>query len=221
MADAMHPFHRTATVASLVLVLVASGCVRSSTFRSEVDQLRGEIQAGDAEIDRRLSGRIDAVEQRMLVLERELLALEEEFGARVERMEQALRVHTPVHFGFDEARLEADQFPLLERIGAVLREYYPQALVTVEGFTDPAGSPAYNKVLGQRRADEVRAFLLSQGWLTEGQVRAVSYGADAQRLVRPGAQGPGTAGRENRRVVIVIDHPNTWGTATISSIGMD
>jgi peptidoglycan-associated lipoprotein len=100
---------------------------------------------------------------------------------------------------------------LVDRLASVLREYYPEALITVEGFTDPAGSVAYNLALGQRRADEVRTHLLGQG-MAPGQVRAISYGKDTSRLVRPGARGP-EAGAENRRVVIVIDHPNAW-TAT-------
>lgn len=214
MVDARHPFPRLTTAAALTVALVASGCVTRGTFRSEVEQLRQEIREGDGELDQRLSGvagRVDAVEGRMLDLERELMALEEEFGARVERMEAALRVHTPVYFGFDESQLEADQLPVLDRLASVLREYYPEALITVEGFTDPAGSAAYNLQLGQQRADEVRSYLLSQGF-TDNQIRTVSYGKDVSRLIVPGAQGPGPEGRENRRVVIVIDHP-TAGSA--------
>ena len=213
---------RFAVAAVLGLTLVgSSGClVRRSTFQREMaavrtemgtmqSGLRQEIQTGDQQLESRLSSRIDAVEGRMLNLERELASLEQEFGARVERMEQAIRVHTSIHFGFDESALATDQTPALERLSGVLREYYPQALLTVEGFTDPAGSSAYNLRLGQARADEVRSFLLTQGWLNETQIRAVSYGEDTKRLVRPGQQGP-DAGSENRRVVIVIDHPNGW-----------
>jgi len=36
-------------------------------------------------------------------------------------------------------------------------------------------------------------------------VKAVSYGEDTRRLVSDG-WGPGAAGWENRRVVLVIDH---------------
>jgi peptidoglycan-associated lipoprotein len=100
----------------------------------------------------------------------------------------------------------------------VLSEYYPEALITVEGFTDPSGSAAYNLRLGQARADNVRGYLVTQSGLSDGQVRSVSYGEDTSRLVRPGAQGPGMEGRENRRVVIVIDHPDAWTSmATVAS----
>jgi peptidoglycan-associated lipoprotein len=206
----------------LGLTLVgSSGClVRRSTFQREMaavrtemstmqTTLRQEIQAGDAEVDRRLSSRIDAAEGRMLSLERELASLRQEFGATVERLEGAIRFQAPVTFAFDQSAIEADQTQVLQRMSQVLREFYPQALLTVEGFTDPAGSTAYNLRLGQARADEVRNFLLSQGWLQDTQIRAVSYGEDTKRLVRPGQQGP-DAGRENRRVVVVIEHPNGW-----------
>lgn len=222
MMDTTPPLPRIFTMAALASVVVASGCVRSSTFRTEMDALREEMRQADAGVEQRLAsdldaveGRVDAMEARMNALEQELMSLEEEFGAQLERMEASLRVHTPVHFAFDEASFATDQAQILDRIAAVLREHYPQALITVEGFTDPAGSADYNLRLGQQRAEEVRSYLLTQG-LADPQVRAVSYGEDSRRLIRPGEAGP-QAGQENRRVVIVIDHADAWATATLSA----
>jgi peptidoglycan-associated lipoprotein len=235
MVDARHPIQRLVVLGALASVVVASGCVKSSTFREEVAQLRTEIQTGDAQIRTEtnaaiaevsgrvatVSGRVDAMEGRMAALENGLRTLEGEFDTAVERFGQAIRFQAPVTFGFDSDQIDADQSPVLNRMVSVLREFYPQALITVEGFTDPSGSAAYNLRLGQRRADAVKAQLQSSG-LAEGQIRAVSYGEDTNRLVRPGARGPGEAGRENRRVVIVIDHPTAWGSgATMSSTGTD
>lgn len=224
--DAKHAFPRAAALA-LAVSVVGSGCVRGSTFRTEMEALRGEMAAGDAQVDQRVSGvagevdalesRVNALETRLSTLERELQQLETEFGAEIERLEASLRVFTPVHFAFDQADLAADQTQVLERLSGVLREFYPEALVTVEGFTDAAGSAAYNLRLGQRRADAVRTYLLTQG-MAEGQIRAVSYGEDASRLVRAGAAGQ-EAGRENRRVVIVIDHADATAAAAMSSTG--
>lgn len=213
---------RITASAVAAFVLVASGCgyVKKDDFRSEVDLIRQEMRAGDAEVENRLSNRMDALEGRLSALEDELRALEDEFGAEIERLGQALRVHTPVTFGFDRAELDADQTPILERLGAVLVEHYPAALITVEGFTDPAGSRAYNQRLGMRRAETVAGYLTSRSGIPEGQVRSVSYGEDTSRLVRAGAQGPGEAGRANRRVVVVIDHPNAWeARATVATSG--
>ncbi len=79
-------------------------------------------------------------------------------------------------------------------------------MLTVEGFADPAGSRAYNEQLGMRRAEAVRDYLSSNGTLTNASIRTVSYGEVRDRQVVPGAQGPGDAGLENRRVALVIDY---------------
>jgi peptidoglycan-associated lipoprotein len=99
-----------------------------------------------------------------------------------------------------------DDQAVLNRFGSVAREYYPDALITVEGFTDPSGSAEYNLQLGQRRAAAVAGYLVGTAELSEEQVRAISYGEDTRRLVMPEGFGPGAPGWENRRVVLVIDH---------------
>lgn len=50
------------------------------------------------------------------------------------------------------------------------------------------------------------------GVLAAGQVRAVSYGEDNNRLVRPGATGE--AGRDNRCVSLVIDYAGASAAKT-------
>src|SRR3546814_2157729 len=80
--------------------------------------------------------------------------------------------------------------PFLNEFASVIREHHPNVLVTVEGFADPAGSAAYNKRLGQRRAEAVREQLVQAGGLSADKVRAVSYGEDANRQVVAGAWGP-------------------------------
>lgn len=169
-------------------------------------ELRGEMQEGDERVATRLDGRIDGVEARLDQLDRDIEALEREFGVTVERLETALRFQAPVYFGFDEAELNPDARMVLERFADVATSYYPGATITVEGFTDPAGSAEYNRRLGQRRADAVGGFLVSETPLNGERVRAVSYGEDTRRLVAPDGMGPGMAGWENRRVVMVIEH---------------
>jgi peptidoglycan-associated lipoprotein len=95
---------------------------------------------------------------------------------------------------------------VLDRFATVVKEYYPGALVTVEGFTDPAGTAAYNRRLGQQRAEAVKEYLGSAGGFEATTLKAVSYGESRNRQVVPGAKGPGDTGLENRRVALVIDH---------------
>ena len=197
-------------------VVLSAGChyVKRDDFQAEIANVRQEMVAGDEQVAGQVTALEARTDARMQALEQGLRTFEEQYsalGARVDRIEGSLRVHTPVTFGFNESTLDAEQVGALDRIASVLKEYYPTAVLTVEGFTDPAGSRAYNMRLGQQRADEVRAYLINSGGLSPDQVRAVSYGEDTQRLIFPGAKGPGDQGRENRRAVIVIDDPVNGG----------
>ena len=213
------PFRRSPLPLRSVLLgalVLTAGChyVKEDDFEGEVARIRQEMASGDQRVAGQVSAleaRVAAADSRMQALEQGLRELEDEFGARVDRIEGSLRVQAPVHFGFNEATLESDELPVLERLASVLKEYYPDAVLTVEGFTDPAGSRAYNLQLGQKRADRVRTYLITTGGLAPDQVRAVSYGEETDRLIVPGAAGPGDEGRENRRAVIVIDHPEAGG----------
>ena len=219
------PFRRPPLPLRSVLlgaVLLTAGChyVKRDDFDTEMALVRQEMANGDQRVAGQVSAlesRVDAQEARFLQLEQNLRTMEDEFGARVDRIEGQLRVHTPVHFGFNESTLESDEVPVLGRLAEVLREYYPEALITVEGFTDPAGSRAYNMRLGQQRAEEVRSYLVTSGGLSPDQVKAVSYGEDTARLILRGAAGPGDLGRENRRAVIVIDHSDASATQRVTS----
>lgn len=192
------------------LAVALAGCahVSQEDLDAELADVREEMRQGDqqnAEQIEQVDQRVDDVEGRLGSLEQDLQSLRDEFGATVERLESALRFSTPVHFAFDEAEIRSEDAPFLDRFASVVQEYYPDAVVTVEGFADPAGSEQYNLQLGQQRADAVRSYLVESG-LSQESVRAVSYGENTERLIEPDAQGPGEEGMSNRRVVLVIDH---------------
>ncbi len=194
--------------AIIPLMALPSGCatVKRQEMEDRLSILGSELRREIHEGDQRLGARIDGVEARLEAQERALAALERDFNAKIERLETALRFNVPVYFGFDQAEVRAQDFAVLDRFAQVVREHYPTALVTVEGFTDPAGAPEYNMRLGRRRADGVRQYLVDRGGLPVDRIRAVSYGETVERQVVRGAHGPGETGWENRRVVLVIDH---------------
>ncbi len=202
------------TVGSTSVVLLSAmlaGCATVSPDQMDTrlatlrDQLRAEISETDRKVTD-LEGRVGTLENRTTTLERELDRLAREFSATVERLESALRFNVPVHFAFDEAELTHTTREILDRFARVIRGHHPAYLITVEGFTDPAGTAAYNLRLGQRRADAVRDYLTTEGGLPADRVRAVSYGEARNRLVAPQRQGPGEEGWENRRVSLVVDY---------------
>jgi peptidoglycan-associated lipoprotein len=204
---------RTAlTVGALAMVVGLAGCaakVKQDDFNSEVAKIREEMKAGDQANATRLDSTNQAVaaqSARIDALEQELQAFRSEYTVSIEKVRGMLKFNVPVHFEYDSAELRESDRPVLDRFASVVTEYYPGALVTVEGFTDPSGSAAYNQQLGLRRAESVQEYLGTSGGFGTDRLKAVSYGEVKNRQVVPGAKGPGEEGIENRRVALVIDH---------------
>lgn len=185
------PLRLSAAVAAVLLV----GC-GNYVKRDELAVLH--------ENDRRMQSQIDGLEARMAQISDELRVRFERYDAVITEMGGRVRVDMTAHFGFDEAILREEDMPALDDFARVVSEHHPDVLVTVEGFTDPAGSASYNKQLGQRRAEAVAEYLVSRGGLSADQVRAVSYGESPERQVVPGASHDN--GMANRRVALVIDY---------------
>jgi peptidoglycan-associated lipoprotein len=194
------------------VMLALGGCaarVKRDEFTGEVARLREEMQAGDRQVGARVDSTNLAVAdhtRRLAALEQELQAFRSEYNVSMEKVNDMLTFDVPVHFEFASGTLRETDRPVLDKFASVVKRYYPGALVTVEGFTDPAGSAAFNRRLGQRRADAVKEYLATAGGFTSETLKAVSYGEARNRQVVPGAKGPGDAGVENRRVALVIDH---------------
>jgi peptidoglycan-associated lipoprotein len=219
---------RTLEPAKLVVtgVLAAAllgGCAAKVTrqeFNTEVARLREEMQSGD----RQLASRYDSTSQlvadhqrRLDALEKELQSMRQEYNVSIERMKGMLKFNVPVHFEFGSAELRESDRPVLDRFAGVVREHYPEALITVEGFTDPAGSVAFNRRLGKQRATSVQEYLASNGQLAPDRLKAVSYGKARERQVVPGAKGPGARGLENRRVALVIDYASAGSDGRVAT----
>jgi OOP family OmpA-OmpF porin len=75
----------------------------------------------------------------------------------------------------------------------------PNAKVTITGYTDTEGNPAYNQQLSVRRADAVRKALESNG--IAPQSIAVNGAGEGGLLVETADQ---TKNEKNRRVQIVV-----------------
>ena len=198
--------------AALILVFAAfaTACahVGQEEFDAEIAALRSELNEGGQrgqEMDRGTAAQMAALSARLDRLGSALADLEVDFDVTVQRLETAIRFDVPVYFDFDQDNLRPQDLPVLARFGDVVTAYYPDVLLTVEGFTDRAGSPEYNIDLGQRRAEAVRLYLVETAGFSRDRVRAVSYGEAPERLVFPDLAGH-DKGIENRRVALVVEH---------------
>jgi len=103
-----------------------------------------------------------------------------------------------VGFETNSDTLTAASRAVLDPVAANLKKY-PELQIELQGHTDSVGADKYNLNLSQRRADAVRAYLLSQG-VSASQIVARGYG-EAQ----PVADNGTAEGRaQNRRVVMKV-----------------
>lgn len=202
------------TFAVLALSAVSStACATKGYVRQQVDTgvstERAARVAGDSSLNGSMTSEFTSVRTEIAslktdvqALRRDLTALRTEFGAKITAMEDGMKFAMPVNFAYDDTAVRDEDRPLLDRFTQVVNKYYGGAMLTVEGFADPSGSPRYNMDLSQRRADNVAAYL-SQAGLTGVSLKAVGYGEDRQ--VAPGAEKDMPGAQTNRRVVFVIE----------------
>jgi len=188
----------------VAIVVVAAGCnkVSQDQFDASMAEMQARLDEQEAGIDANAASIAD-LQTRLDALEAELRDLAEEYEAQVQRYEDHIMFATPVRFGFDSAELRTADKAFLDRFAMVVQHHYAGAVVTVEGFADPAGPEEYNRMLSRERAENVAAYLVSTGGLDSGAVRAVGYGES--RLVAPGQWGETPGGERNRRVTFVVE----------------
>ena len=102
-----------------------------------------------------------------------------------------------VYFDLNKDRLTPEsEKQIFESSACWLRT---NAKLVVEGHCDERGTTEYNIALGQRRADSVQRFLLSQG-LQKNNLKSVSHGEE-----KPAVRGQSEAAySKNRRVEISV-----------------
>ncbi|MBQ7206491.1 MAG: OmpA family protein [Lentisphaeria bacterium] len=102
-----------------------------------------------------------------------------------------------IYFKYDEDALVPSEREKLDRIAAYMSDKPTLGLV-IEGHCDQRGTEEYNRALGERRANAIRAYLVTKG-VADGKIKTVSYGED-----KPAAQGSGEdVWKQNRRGVPV------------------
>ena len=84
-----------------------------------------------------------------------------------------------IHFDYDKDVLREDARTVLDAKAAVL-EANPAVTLVITGHTDEQGTAEYNLALGQRRAAQVKRYLVSKG-VQEGRLSVQSLG-DSQPL---------------------------------------
>lgn len=112
--------------------------------------------------------------------------------------EEFAAMQNKVFFGFDQSTLSAESVTALKTQAQWLN-FYPGRTITIEGHADERGTREYNLALGERRANAVKDFLISQG-ISGNRITTISYGKE-----RPEVAGSNSAAwAKNRRAVSVV-----------------
>lgn len=196
---------RVIAVAALMSATVVAGCVTPKQLRRSMAEQRTALEAERRErvlADSQYAAELGAVSRDVATLRSDLQSLRTEFSAKIVAMENGVKVIFPVNFAFDDATVRGEDQPAVEKFAEVAQKHFNGALITVEGFADPAGTQEYNLALSRRRAEAVRAMLVDRG-LGAAQIRTVGYGKS--RLVVPCAARDEPGAEQNRRVVFVIE----------------
>jgi OOP family OmpA-OmpF porin len=101
-------------------------------------------------------------------------------------------------YDFDKATLKPEGKATLDKVAADLGKIRLEVVIAV-GNTDSVGSDAYNQALGQRRAQSVKAYLISKG-VDGGRIYTESKGKSNPVATNATAEGRA----KNRRTDIEV-----------------
>ncbi|WP_420026508.1 OmpA family protein [Fuscovulum ytuae] len=109
----------------------------------------------------------------------------------------AREVPPTITFAFNSAQLSPEARAILDQQANFIRQF-PEVRFRVYGHTDLVGSDAYNRRLGQRRAEAVVAYFATRGISRSRLEALVSFGETQPVIPTPGPE------EQNRRTVTEV-----------------
>ena len=111
---------------------------------------------------------------------------------------EKITLQADAYFDFDKSTLKAEGKAKLDELAGKLGQVNVETIVAT-GHTDSVGADAYNQALSVRRANAVKAYLVSKGVAAE---RVLVEGKGEAQPVASNATKAGRA--QNRRVVVEV-----------------
>jgi outer membrane protein OmpA-like peptidoglycan-associated protein len=171
---------------------------RIAGLTEQVSQLEAKL-GGASEAQMALQAQVEAQED----ARRRFAQVEQKFSreeARILRESGNVVIRlVGMNFASGQAVIQPAHFALLTKVKEAIA-MYPDAKISIEGYTDAYGTDEANLKLSQARADAVAQYLLANSNLAAGNVEALGFGE-----TNPIANNETKEGREkNRRIDVVI-----------------
>jgi OmpA-OmpF porin, OOP family len=117
------------------------------------------------------------------------------------------RATIDVKFKFNKADIVTEYDSELLTFADVLKKY-PDLHVIIEGHTDNVGTAKYNKTLSQKRAENVKKYLVDKLGIDASRLKTIGYGFEKPIASNKTAEGR----KKNRRVEAAVDY---WTVKTV------
>jgi peptidoglycan-associated lipoprotein len=109
-------------------------------------------------------------------------------NANQEQSDEYMRVHgrssivfSPIYFDFDQSGISAKMRPIVTSNANYMKDN-PNIVIVIEGNCDERGTNEYNLALGERRAINVKEYMVNLG-VNPARIRTVSYGEERQLFI--------------------------------------
>jgi len=182
--------------AALIGVLWLGGCATEdyvnkhvATVQSQVSDVQAHVQQQDsqlAQLDQATRDAMTRAEQAGKLAEGKFLY-------------EAVLSDDSVKFPVNGAQLSPEAQTRLNELVQKLKSDNKNVYLEIQGHTDSTGTDAWNRQLGEQRAEAVRLYMNQQG-VPLNRMATISYGDSAP--VAPNTTREGRA--QNRRVVVIV-----------------
>ena len=171
----------------------------AARVQAEADRQRAEASLRDAEAEASRARESAAASERERAELRERLRQQLNVILETRETARGLIVNlSDVLFDTAKSTLKPGAREKLAKVSGILVTH-PDLKIEIEGHTDSVGTDSYNQGLSERRAESVRAYLVSQR-IAPQTITTVGFGES-----RPVATNDTAAGRQqNRRVELVV-----------------